>query len=154
MFVTIQRPGEYVEWVNWENTHDIRVPIPYEARFDSQQYDAELAGVVADHCWEEPVDTAARLLAHEIAATDWYRQWDCQPYRHSIRVQRRGESPVVAMHFVTGSFDSGTPRRHLMPVSPQEPVAAQVRRFVEQITATDPRESAQGPMATPGSSAL
>ncbi|WP_327380729.1 hypothetical protein [Streptomyces sp. NBC_01207] len=50
------------------------------------------------------------------------------------------------MHFVTGRLDEGgTYRRHVMSVSAQEPVEEQVRRFIEQITATDPRESAKGP---------
>ncbi|WP_153449346.1 hypothetical protein [Streptomyces smaragdinus] len=146
VFVTIQRRGDHVEWVSWENTNDIRVPVPPEVRFDASQYDAELARVVADHSWEEPVDTAARLLAHRIAATDWYKRWDCQPFAHGIRVQERGESAEVVMPFVTSQFDEGgTYRWHVMSVTAQEPVEEQVGRFVEQITATDPRESAKGP---------
>ncbi len=146
VFVTIQRRGDHVEWVGWENTDDIRAPVPPEVRFDAAQYDAELARVVADHGWEEPVDTAARLLTRRIAATDWYQRWGCRPFVHGIRVQERGEAAQVVMPFVTGQFDeSGTYRWHVMSVSAQEPVEEQVRRFVEQITATDPRESAEGP---------
>lgn len=146
VFVTIQRRGDHVEWVSWQNTNDIRVPVPPEVRFDAAQYDAELARLVADHSWEEPVDTAARLLARRIAATDWYERWDCQPFVHGICVQARGASAEVVMHFVTGRLDEGgTYRRHVMSVSSQEPVEEQVRRFIEQITATDPRESAKGP---------
>ncbi|MFB6575994.1 hypothetical protein ACFCYC_00915 [Streptomyces sp. NPDC056402] len=95
------------------------------------------------------MDTAARLLAHRIAATDWYERWDCQPFVHGIRVQERGESAEVVMPFVTGQFgEGGAYRWHIMSVSVsvsvQEPVEKQVRRFVEQITATDPRGSAKG----------
>ncbi|WP_177181904.1 hypothetical protein [Streptomyces sp. TLI_105] len=143
VFVTIQRRGGHVEWMSWENTNDIRVPIPPEVRFDAAQYDAELARVVADHSWEAPVDTAARLLAHRIVATGWYKRWDCQPSLHGIRVQERGESAAVVMPFVAGQFEgSGTFHCRVMSVSAQESVEEQVRRFVEQITATDPRESA------------
>lgn len=50
------------------------------------------------------------------------------------------------MPFATGQFkEGGTYRWHAMSVTAQEPVEEQVRRFVEQITATDPRESAEGP---------
>ncbi|TLQ44621.1 hypothetical protein [Streptomyces marianii] len=146
VFVTIQRFGDLVEWTNWENTNDNRVPVPPEIHFDATQYDAELARAVADHRWEEPVDTAARLLAHRIAASDWFERWNCQPFSHGIRVSDRGESPEVIMPFVTDGFGPGKGLRwYAMPVSMQEPVGDQVRRFVERITATDPRESAKGP---------
>ncbi|MER5967775.1 hypothetical protein [Streptomyces sp. NPDC002057] len=45
---------------------------------------------------------------------------------------------------VTSCFDKGgTYRWHVMFETAQESVEEQVRRFVEQITATDPRESAK-----------
>ncbi|MFE4519056.1 hypothetical protein ACFRMQ_33270 [Kitasatospora sp. NPDC056783] len=145
VFVTIRRRDDRVEWTDWENTNDIRVPMPSEVRFDAAQYDAELARAVADHGWEEPVDTAARLLAHRIAATDWYERWDCRPFAHGISVQERGEPARVVMSFLTGRSDEGGAYRwHVMPVTEREPVDEQVRRFVERITATDPRESAEG----------
>ncbi|MEU6214337.1 hypothetical protein ABZ891_31130 [Streptomyces sp. NPDC047023] len=146
VFVTIQRCGDYVEWVSWENTNDHRVPVPPGVRFDASQYDAELARVVADHGWEEPVDTAARLLTRRVAETDWYKRWDCRPFVHGICVGKRGEAAEVLMRFVTSPFDEGgTYRWHVMTVTAQEPVEEQVRRFVARITATDPRESAEGP---------
>ncbi|MFE1873590.1 hypothetical protein ACFW9N_22310 [Streptomyces sp. NPDC059496] len=145
VFVTIQRFGDLVEWTDWENTNDNRVPVPPEIHFDAAQYDAELARVVADHGWEEPVDTAARLLADRIAASDWFERWNCERFTHGISVSERGDSPKVIMHFVTDGFGpGGVFRWHVMPVSMQEPIGDQVRRFVERITATDPRESAQG----------
>lgn len=146
VFVTIQRRGDRVEWVSWENTNDIRGPVPPEIHFDAAQYDAELARVVADHSWEEPVDTAARLLAHRVADGHWYERWDCRPFVNGIRVRERGEAAEVIMPFVTGRFDEGgTYRWHALHVSAEEPVEEQVQRFVEQIMATDPRESAEGP---------
>ncbi|MFE9953314.1 hypothetical protein ACFYRJ_38600 [Streptomyces sp. NPDC005531] len=144
IFVTIQRHGNHVEWMNWQNTNDIRVPVPPKIHFDATQYDAELARVVAYHSWEEPVDTAARLLAHRIADSHWHERWDCQPFPQGIRVQERGRSPKVFMPFMTDrSGEARAFRWHAMPVSAHEPVEDQVRRFVEQITATDPRESAE-----------
>ncbi|MGH4033561.1 hypothetical protein ACQB60_32045 [Actinomycetota bacterium Odt1-20B] len=146
VFVTIQRHGDRVEWTGWQNTEDIRIPVPSAIHFDAAQYDAELARVVADHSWEEPVDAAARLLAHRMADSDWYERWGCEPFTHGISVTERGESPGVLMPFVTGGFGSGGEFRwYVMPVSLQEPVEEQVRRFVDEITTADPRESAKGP---------
>ncbi|WP_405978611.1 hypothetical protein [Streptomyces sp. NBC_00158] len=142
VFVTIRRQGERVVWSDWKNTDDIRVPVPPEAEFDAAQYDTELARAVADHGWEEPVDTAARLLAHGIAEAGWYDRWNCRPLRHGITVSGRGESSRVSMHFLTAPDDGY--RWYTMPVSTREPVQDQVRRFIEEITATDPRETAQG----------
>ncbi|AZM91161.1 MULTISPECIES: hypothetical protein [Streptomyces] len=142
VFVTIRRQGDRVVWSGWENTDDIRVPLPAEAEFDAVQYDAELARVVADHSWEEPVDAAARLLAQGITDSGWYERWNCLPLRQGINVSGRGESSCVSMYFLTGP-DSGS-RGYTMQVSAHEPVQDQVRRFVEEITATDPRKTAQG----------
>ncbi|WP_244375387.1 hypothetical protein [Streptomyces ficellus] len=146
VFVTIQRFGGLVEWTDWQNTDDICVPVPPEIHFEAAQYDAGLARAVADHSWEEPVDTAARLLAHRIAATGWSKRWNCRLFSNGICVRERGESPAVSMSFATD--DSGRMRGYrwyVMPVSVQEPVEDQVLRFVERITATDPRENAKGP---------
>ncbi|MFE4634858.1 hypothetical protein ACFRJ1_15985 [Streptomyces sp. NPDC056773] len=146
VFVTIQRAAGHVEWVNWENTNDIRVPVPSDMRFDAAQYEAELVRVVEDHRWEEPVDTAARLLADRVAASDWFARWNCEPFTHGISVSERGECPEVIMSFVTDGFGPGGVQRwHVLPVSAQEPVQDQVRRFVERIATTDPRENAEGP---------
>ncbi|MFJ3881222.1 hypothetical protein ACIPW5_27710 [Streptomyces sp. NPDC090077] len=115
VFVTIRREGDRVVWSGWENTDDIRVPVPPEAVFDARQYDAELARSVADHGWEEPVDTACRLLADS-------NQYD------GVFVGGRGESAYVSMHRQTDSGSSWCS----MPVSAHEPVQEQVRRFVEK----------------------
>lgn len=113
VFVTIRRQGDRVVWSDWENTDDTRVPVPPEAVFDAAQYDAELARLVADHSWEEPVDTAARLLA----ASGRY-----------ARVSGRGESSSVAVYFRA--------RWCTMSVSAHEPVQDQVRRFIEAAETT------------------
>ncbi|MFB7978458.1 hypothetical protein ACFY0N_36840 [Streptomyces vinaceus] len=99
VFVTIQRCGDLVEWMNWENTNGNRVPVPPEIHFDTAQYDDE--------------------------------RWDCRPFPHGIRVHQRDPSAEVFMPFMTNGSGG--------------PVEDQVHRFVEQITATDPRESAKGP---------
>ncbi|MFC9815194.1 hypothetical protein ACFVJM_24295 [Streptomyces virginiae] len=144
VFVTIQRRGDRVVWRDWENTDDNRVPVPSEVHFDAAQYDAELARVVSDHGWEEPVDAAARLLARQIADSGWYERWNCLPTPNGINVTERGENSQVRMTFRTAEADLSTGSRwYRMPVSASEPAREQVRRFVEDIMAIDPREAAQ-----------
>lgn len=64
VFVTIERCGGLVVWT-WENTNDIRVPLPPDSHFDADQYDTELHRFVADHSQEDPADTAARPVGSE-----------------------------------------------------------------------------------------
>lgn len=76
----------------------------------------------------------------------WFARWKCEPFTHGISVSERGECPEVIMSFVTDGFGPGGVQRwHVLPVSAQEPVQDQVRRFVERIATTDPRENAEGP---------
>ncbi|MFJ3905629.1 hypothetical protein [Streptomyces sp. NPDC090025] len=145
VFVTVRRRGPHVEWVDWENTHDVRAALPAEVRFDAVRYDAELARSAADHDWEEPVDTAARLLARRTAENGWYERWGCTPYVNGVQVRERGASAAVVMHFAVGPSGAGDSGRwHLLPLAPGEPVEDQVASFVEWITANDPRDTAAG----------
>lgn len=54
--VTIIRDGDVVHW-DWL----IDVPMRHGVTFNAEQYDAEVARVGADHGWERPADTTARL---------------------------------------------------------------------------------------------
>ncbi|MFD5326881.1 hypothetical protein [Streptomyces sp. NPDC127092] len=143
--MTIERCGGLVVWT-WENTDDIRVPLPSDSHFDADRYDAELDRFVADHSWEEPVDTAVRLLARELVALDWYQRWNCLPpsWGLGISVGDRGEKAHITMHFrVEDSVLATAYRRYTMAVTGNEPVEDQVRRFAERIDASDPRSAAQ-----------
>ncbi|MER5886757.1 hypothetical protein ABT160_23275 [Streptomyces sp. NPDC001941] len=145
VFVTIQRLGPLVEWTDWENTSDVLAPVPPEIHFDAAQYDAELARLVADHTWEQPVDTAARLLAQHVNTSDWCTRWTCEPFTAGIRVNVRGTSPEVIMSFMNDGFGPGGRHRWFtLPVTSGEPVRDQVRRFIARITEADPRDIAKG----------
>ncbi|MFJ9765409.1 hypothetical protein ACIRUY_16475 [Streptomyces erythrochromogenes] len=136
LFVTIRRQGDRVLWTSWENTHDIRVPLPDDLYFDAAQYDAELARAGADTGWEGPVDTAARLVAGELAARTAREDGDpavftvtperTEPARVTVRLGRRGAPSVQEEVLV----------RELL-VTGDEPVGDLVRRFVLRITAED-----------------
>ncbi|PVC65420.1 hypothetical protein DBP18_31675 [Streptomyces sp. CS081A] len=145
VFVTIERCGGLVVWT-WENTNDIRVPLPPDSHFDAGRYDAELDRFAADHSWEEPVDTAARLLARELVALDWHRRWNrlTPPWGFGVSVGARGEDARVTLRFrVEDSLLAPAFRCSTMPVTGDEPVEDQVRRFAERIDASDPLPAAQ-----------
>ncbi|MEU2548525.1 hypothetical protein ABZ618_24305 [Streptomyces roseolus] len=121
------------------------MPLPPDCHFDADRYDAEPARFAADHSWEEPVDTAARLLARELAALDWYRRWNClpPPWGLGFPVAGRGEKARVTMRFrAEDAFLATAYRRFTLPVTGNEPVEDQVRRFVGRIDTSDPRSTA------------
>ncbi|MFF7813459.1 hypothetical protein ACFZCF_16315 [Streptomyces sp. NPDC007945] len=146
VFVTVERCAGLVVWT-WENTDDVRVPLPPDCHFDAVQYDAELDRFAADHSWEEPVDTAARLLARELAARDWHQRWNClaPPWGLGVSVRGRGEEAGVTMWFRVEDAVLATAShfRYTMAVTGADPVEDQVRRFVEGIDTSDPRSTAQ-----------
>ncbi|MFD7974264.1 hypothetical protein [Streptomyces sp. NPDC059071] len=145
VFVTIERCGGLVVWT-WENTDDIRVPLPSDSHFEADRYDAELDRFVADHSWEEPVDTAVRLLARELVDLDWYQRWNClpPPWGLGLSVGGRGEKAHITMRFrIEDSFRATAFRHYTMAVTGNEPVEDQVRRFAERIDTPDPRAAAQ-----------
>lgn len=55
--VTIVREGDSVHW-DWV----YEVPIDHGVTFPADQYDHEVARLAADHSWERPEDTTARLV--------------------------------------------------------------------------------------------
>ncbi|MEU0189364.1 hypothetical protein ABZ250_05800 [Streptomyces afghaniensis] len=142
VFVTIHRRGDRVVWSSWQNTNDIRVPVPAAVHFDAAQYDAELKRAVADTGWEEPVDTAARLVTRELVHSGWFERWDCV----ADQVEPRREEPAgvevyfssrrkTSPHGVRFSFD--------LPVTRDVPAEEQVRRFIDRIASDDPRKTAE-----------
>ncbi|CAL9505699.1 hypothetical protein SUDANB176_03544 [Streptomyces sp. enrichment culture] len=145
VFVTVRRDGPFVLWTDWENTHDIRTPSPPVLRFDAARYDAALAAAAADVSWEDPVHTAARLVARALGDGEWFARWGCRlvmvrPYRRTFPADI--ESPSVRVLFTPA--DS----RHTyyglgFTVTGEEPAEDQAQRFAARILASDPRESAK-----------
>ncbi|MFD6874371.1 MULTISPECIES: hypothetical protein [unclassified Streptomyces] len=137
IFATIRRQGDRVLWTSWENTHDNRIPVPTDLHFDPAQYDAELARAGADVSWEEPVDTAARLLAQELAHRTGPEHGDrivlaitperTEPARVTVRLSRRGVPCEPGEDLVRDLLVTG-----------QEPVRELVREFVLRLTAEGP----------------
>ncbi|OKK03855.1 hypothetical protein AMK26_20915 [Streptomyces sp. CB03234] len=142
VFVTIHRQGDRVVWSSWQNTNDIRVPVPDDVHFDAAQYDAELARAVADTSWEQPVDTVARLLTQGLADSRWFERWDCAVNQVELR---REEPEAVEVYFshrrATQAY--GSDFAFDLPVTRHEPAEEQARRLIGLITADDPRKTAE-----------
>ncbi|MFE5509638.1 hypothetical protein ACFQ9J_03335 [Streptomyces sp. NPDC056529] len=120
------------------------MPLPPDSHFDADRYDAELERFAADHGWEEPVDTAARLLARELVTLDWHRRWNCPtpPWGFGVSVGDRGEKAHITMRFrVEDSLLATAFRHYTMFLTGNEPVEDQVRRFAERIDTSDPRST-------------
>ncbi|WP_327721896.1 hypothetical protein OG381_45725 [Streptomyces sp. NBC_00490] len=146
VFVTVRREGPFVLWTGWKNTNDIRVPSPPELRFDAAQYDAALAAAADDVSWEDPVHTAARLVAQALGNGEWFTRWGyrlvlVRPYRRELPADRK--SPSVSVLF--SPIDSRcTPTYYGLgfTVTGDETVEDQARRFLTRTLADDPRKSA------------
>jgi hypothetical protein len=138
----MHRRGDRVVWSSWQNTNDIRVPVPAAVHFDAAQYDAGLKRAVADTAWEEPVDTAARLVTQELLRSGWFERWDCVV----DQVEPRREEPEgVEVYFSSGREASPHGLRFSfdLPATRDVPAEEQARRFIDRITSDDPRKTAE-----------
>lgn len=143
IFVTIRRRADRVVWTGWENTEDIRVPVPADVHFDAARYDAELARAVADLSWEEPVDSVTRLMALELAESDCFERWGWGV--NAVHPLRRQESAQIVVRFspLEEPYSIGSTFVHEVPVSRDVPAEEQVRRFIDRVAADDPRGTAR-----------
>ncbi|MFI1451718.1 hypothetical protein [Streptomyces virginiae] len=142
-FVTIRRRADRVEWTGWENTEDVRLPVPADVHFDAAAYDAELARAVADLSWEEPVDSVARLMRLELAASGCFQRWGWGV--NTVHPLRSQGSAQVRVHFspLEAPYANGRTFVHEVAVARDVPAEEQVRRFVDMVAADDPRGTAR-----------
>ncbi|MGW6738833.1 hypothetical protein [Streptomyces sp. NPDC055013] len=78
VYVTITREDATVVWHGWRNPDDDELDLP-SYRFDARQYEAEVQRAVADHSWEWPARTIARLLEEGLSRqTQWLDRWECE----------------------------------------------------------------------------
>ncbi|GAA1257459.1 hypothetical protein GCM10009665_54780 [Kitasatospora nipponensis] len=149
--VTVRQVGDEVVWNDWRNTADDRITLP-ELRFAAAQYHAELARAVADHGWEWPARTVARLLEERLRAEGaraeglrredrWPDRWECE-LRWVAAWHWEPERVRVGFLDRRGSTADGLPRHRILlefPVTAQEP-ADRARALAERLLAGDPRE--------------
>lgn len=150
LYVTMRREGDQVIWEAWENTSNITA-LPAAFRFDITQYEAELARAAADHSWEEPVDTVARLLEQSLADSGWFERWGCTlkgvwPRREEPDMPEELTSPEgVDVQF----YQVREPGARIelygyeLFVNHDQSVEEQVRRLADHILADDPRKTAE-----------
>ncbi|MFE4370853.1 hypothetical protein ACFRMN_21920 [Streptomyces sp. NPDC056835] len=142
---TVHRTGGLVIWSHWENTGAGGIVLP-EVRFDSDRYDAELARGAADHSWEQPVDTVARLLEQTLQDSGGFQHWNCALTGVWVRRDRLGQ---VNVHFrFPRQLDEDTPWlafELLLPVSQDHnaPAEEQAGQLATSVLAVDPRPLAE-----------
>lgn len=146
----IRRPVVRVFWDAWENTSDMTA-VPSEFRFATAQYEAELARAAADHSWEEPLDTTARLLRQSLADSGWFERWGCVltevwPRREEPdlpEVIRSSPGVDVVFQQSRGPGEPADVYAYELIVTGDHSVEEQVRRFADRILADDPRKTAE-----------
>jgi hypothetical protein len=150
LYVTMRREGDQVIWEAWENTSNITA-VPAAFRFDTTQYEAELARAAADRSWEEPVDTVARLLEQTLADSGWFERWGCTlkgvwPRREEPDMPEEVTSPEgvdVQFHHVREPGARIDLYGYELFVNRDQSVEEQVRRLADHILADDPRKTAE-----------
>ncbi|MFF0106227.1 hypothetical protein [Streptomyces hirsutus] len=150
LYVTMRREGDRVIWESWENTSNITA-VPADFRFDSAQYEAELARAATERSWEEPLDTVARLLEQTLADSGWFERWGCvltsvSPRREEPGLPEELTSPQgVDVHFrqVPGPGERTVLYQYELFVTSDHPVEGQVRQLADGILADDPRKTAE-----------
>ncbi|MEU7281120.1 hypothetical protein AB0A69_20385 [Streptomyces sp. NPDC045431] len=150
LYVTMRHEGDQVIWDAWENTGNVTA-VPADIYFDAAQYEAELARAAADRRWEEPVDTAARLLRQTLADSGWFERWGCVltdvwPRREEPDVPEELTSPEgvdVVFHQVQAAGVRTRSYQYELLTTRDQPVEEQVRRLAARILEDDPRKTAE-----------
>ncbi|HEX8869127.1 MAG TPA: hypothetical protein VF821_25935, partial [Lentzea sp.] len=144
LYVTIVREGSEVVWRNWR--WRLLPELPGEFRFDAAEYDAEVARAEADHGWEWPARTVARLVNDRLRADPTVLgRWGCE-YGHCRNSVRHHDFASLSFFHPAGA-DSQATSRIGIDVSDRDPdvVADEV---IAMLCAADPRETAE---KSPGS---
>ncbi|GAA3183106.1 hypothetical protein GCM10017688_41390 [Streptomyces ramulosus] len=145
LYVTIRRDGDRVIWNEWRNPDKDDVDLP-EFWFGAQEYQAEVERAVADHSWEWPARTVARLLElHLKARTDWLAQWECEIGAVSAWVWEPRHIDLFLLHPGRSALREGLPWlqfRMTLDVSSDTP-EKQAERLADQLVADDPRRTAE-----------
>ncbi|WP_051942787.1 hypothetical protein [Streptacidiphilus rugosus] len=139
--VTVRREGDQVVWGGWRDRNGPPPALP-DFRFDARAYDAEVARAEADHSWEWPARTTARLLR------DWLRarpglleRWQFQISQ--ISSWKRDEIDVLLFHphRPTASDEPWLQFRSVLAVTDEDP-SVQATRLGVELTEHDPRDHA------------
>ncbi|MET7641086.1 hypothetical protein [Streptomyces sp. NPDC005438] len=145
LYVTVRRDDDQVVWSAWRNPAEAGPDLP-EFRFDAREYQAEVERAVADHSWEWPAHTVARLLESRLRSRpDWPARWDCELEGVAAWVWEPERINLFLLH--PGHSDMRTEGawlqfRMVLDVS-GDPPDEQAERLAERLLAGDPRQSAE-----------
>ncbi|MFF8828470.1 hypothetical protein [Streptomyces sp. NPDC015131] len=150
LYATLRREGCRVIWDAWENTSNATA-LPADICFDASQYDAELARAAADHSWEQPVDTVARLLEQTLTGSGWFERWSCvltgvSPRREEPDLPEQlttAEGVDVEFRHAPAPGERARFYTYALAVAHDRPVEEQVRHLAALVLADDPRRSAE-----------
>lgn len=143
LYVTIVRDGDAVIWRDWRG-YTSATPPP-QLRFAAHQYDAELNRAEADHAWEWPARTVARLLRARLAAEpDLLTRWQCQPSWIWARAHEPDQLRFSFFHPEPPKLPDSKPWLQFEWVIPIDdtPAIEQTARIVRQLETIDPKTHA------------
>ncbi|WP_097227242.1 hypothetical protein [Streptomyces sp. OV198] len=145
LYVTIRRDGDHVIWSEWRNPDEDNVDLP-EFRFDAQEYQTEVERAVADHSWEWPARTVARLLELDLRErAGWLARWECELGGVSAWLWEPDQINLFLFHPDRSAIGEDRPWlqfRMVLDVSSDDP-ESQAARLAEQLAAGDPRQTAE-----------
>lgn len=145
LYVTIRRDGDHVIWSEWRNPGEDNVDLP-ELWFDAQEYQTEVERAVADHSWEWPARTVARLLELDLKErADWLARWKCELGDVSAWLWEPDQINLFLFHPGRPAIGEDRPWlqfRAVLDVSSDDP-ERQAKKLAEQLAAGDPRQTAE-----------
>ncbi|MFD9869072.1 hypothetical protein ACFXI8_26480 [Streptomyces niveus] len=145
LYVTIRRDGGHVIWSEWRNPDEDNVDLP-EFWLDAREYQTEVEQAVADHSWEWPARTVARLLELGLRErVGRLARWECELGGVSAWLWKPDQ--INLFLFYPGRSAIGEDRPWLqfqmvLDVSNDDP-ESQAERLAEQLVAGDPRQTAE-----------
>ncbi|MFE2531549.1 hypothetical protein [Streptomyces sp. NPDC059371] len=144
VYVTITREEDAVVWSNWRNP-DGAVDLP-SYRFDMRPYEAEVERAVADHSWEWPARTVARLLEESLRRqTQWLDRWRCRLAWVSALPSERDRVTVAFFHPGPPAGSDEQPWlqfRQVLSVTDDAPIG-QADRMLRDLLEADPRATGE-----------
>ncbi|MFH9298317.1 hypothetical protein [Streptomyces sp. NPDC017520] len=145
LYVTIRRDGDHVVWSEWRNPDEDNVDLP-EFWFDAREYQTEVERAVADHSWEWPARTVARLLELDLREhAGWLARWECELGGVSAWLWEPDQINLFLFHPGRSAIGEDRPWlqfRMVLHVSSDDP-ESQAARLAEQLVAGDPRQTAE-----------
>ena len=140
LYVTVVRDGNTVVWRDWRGHTSEEAPP--EVRFDAARYDAALAKAEADHSWEWPARTLARLLRDQLTAhPDLLARWQCHLEWIMARSHEPGQARLSFSYPERPTYTDKEPwlQFELVIQLNQTSTADQAAYIIEQLETVDPK---------------